>query len=296
MLAVGETKPYKSFKEQLDILHDRGLCIDNENDALNTLKHINYYRFSAYTLTLKNSYDKFYDGVSFDNVCELYNFDDELRGLVLKYTAPIEIAFRTCIAHYHSEKYGPQGYLYGNNFSEIVRHAKFLSKLDYELIHSNEKFVQHHKEDLGEIYPLWVAVEVLSFGEISKLFKNMLHEDRIAISKEYCNYANSYVENWLQCCVYARNIAAHRGRFYNRHHKANKVKLPTKLTVLFDSDTTFALIFAIHNLLPTKDLQDSFRSELLQLFDNHRFAEMRYLGFPSMWPLILQNNTRIQKD
>lgn len=45
-------KPAKTFDEQLDILISRNLIVDNRTRAINILKQVNYYRFSAYSLTL----------------------------------------------------------------------------------------------------------------------------------------------------------------------------------------------------------------------------------------------------
>lgn len=57
-----EIKPFKTIEEQISILKDRGLIIENEEYAKKSLANLNYYRLSAYTLTLRKD-DKFYDNV-----------------------------------------------------------------------------------------------------------------------------------------------------------------------------------------------------------------------------------------
>lgn len=47
----GDTKPFKTIDEQLDLLIDRGLIVTDRDKALNVLSRINYYRLSAYSLT-----------------------------------------------------------------------------------------------------------------------------------------------------------------------------------------------------------------------------------------------------
>ncbi len=67
-----------TFKEQVNILRNRNLVIDNEEQAVEILSRINYYRLSAYMLSFKTS-DRFYGGVSFSDVHDLYQFDKNLQ-------------------------------------------------------------------------------------------------------------------------------------------------------------------------------------------------------------------------
>ena len=62
-----EIKPFKTIEEQISILKDRGLIIENEEYAKKSLANLNYYRLSAYTLTLRKD-DKFYDNVLWYNI------------------------------------------------------------------------------------------------------------------------------------------------------------------------------------------------------------------------------------
>ena len=104
----------------------------------------------------------------------------------------------------------------GCNFNDVEYHAKFIQDLKNELAVSDDVFVNHYKKTYSHIYPFWVIIEITTFGVLSKLFKNLLPDDRTHISKHYYGVHREYVENWLQCSVLARNIAAHGGRFYNR--------------------------------------------------------------------------------
>lgn len=77
-------KPFKSLEEQVEILKSRGLIIEDTQFAISTLKYINYYRLSAYSLTLRSN-DKFTECATFENVMQLYNFDGDLRNCLMKY-------------------------------------------------------------------------------------------------------------------------------------------------------------------------------------------------------------------
>lgn len=280
--SIEGVKPFKTYAEQLQILKDRHLIIPDENKALEQLRELNYYRFSAYSLTLSEN-DEFYPNVTFDDILELYEFDCDLRELIMKYTSSVEVSLRAYIAYYHAKVYGPLGYLNSMNFESEWSHADFLAHLSKLIYKSKDVFIQHHRQDKGGIYPLWVAIEELTFGSLSLLYKNLKKTDRRKIAQDYYGMRNEkYIENWMQCAVVARNIAAHSGRFYNRINLRPAVLLGNKTSKNICNNKPFAYLYAISKLLP-KDKNYGFTKDLKRLFKKHPFAEPRYLGFPNAW-------------
>ncbi|MGL5149538.1 MAG: Abi family protein [Clostridium sp.] len=91
------------------------MVINDYKYASKVLSHINYYRLSGYTLTLRKN-NIFYNNVKLEQVMEIYNFDDELRVLLLYILEYIEVEFRTHFGYYHSKEYGPLGYLDRESF------------------------------------------------------------------------------------------------------------------------------------------------------------------------------------
>ena len=105
LLFVGETmadslqvKPPTTYAEQVEILRGRGLIIPDTDEAVKILKQVNYYRLSAYMLSLKKK-DRFIAGATIGNVYNLYEFDRKLRNLLMSALETIEIAFRTHISY-----------------------------------------------------------------------------------------------------------------------------------------------------------------------------------------------------
>lgn len=288
-LNTGETKPFLSINEQLDLLVKRGLIVENRDNALNILNRTNYYRFSAYSLTLRKD-NVFYPNVTFDNIYELYRFDDALRKIIFQYTQYTEIALRSYIAYEHAKKYGPQGYMDSRNFLNPIYHLDFISKLSDEIEKSDDVFVNHYKRDFDSRFPIWVAIECSTFGNLSKLFKNMRTEDKTLISKTYFGVSREYIENWLQAAVFARNVAAHGGRFYNRQLRTVPLKIASKYEKDIDRYSAFAYTYAIYKMQPTKALSQSIRAELTSLFESHPFALKKHLGFPENWLDILNES------
>ena len=209
-------KPAKTYKEQLDILRGRGLVVSDEDSAIEFLKSVNYYRFSGYRLTFRvGTPERFQSGVTFDQIRGLYEFDQRLRQILMYVLESIEISVRTRIAYELGDKYGPLGYTRSRNFADASFHAQFMRELRKAIRRRDEVFVKHHELRYSGRYPIWVAVELLSFGSVSKLFQNMTPSDQKLVAKYY-GVPPEYLRTWIHTAVYLRNVCAHYGRLYNK--------------------------------------------------------------------------------
>ena len=91
------TKPAKSFVEQVQLLQSRGMIVDDVQESIFYLQHLNYYRLSAYWLPfeLDHKTHQFKPDTKFEDVLRLYIFDRELRLLVLDGIERIEVSVRS---------------------------------------------------------------------------------------------------------------------------------------------------------------------------------------------------------
>lgn len=189
----GIKKP-TTFQEQVDMLKDRNLQIEDEQQAKEILGRINYYRLSAYMLTYKVD-NKFQEGVSFRDIYDLYEFDKKLRNMIMGLLETIEVTFRTHIAYLIAHKYGATGYMNSENFITEKIHAEMMAKLNLEIDRSNELFIKHHKSKYKGVFPVWVAIEVVSFGLLSKMYSNLKNEDKLEIASTYYNISHKYIKS-----------------------------------------------------------------------------------------------------
>lgn len=286
MPTASGTKDFKSYDEQIELLRSRGLIINSEESAKAILQRMNYYRLSAYSLSLRKD-DVFYPEVTIEDIVALYDFDSDLRNILFEYSSIVEVSARAYISYYHAREYGPLGYLNNQYFENEWSHAQFLKDLFAAIDRSSDVFVIHHKEQRAGIYPVWVAVEETTFGMLSKFYKNMLVGDRTAVAKEFYGIPREYIENFMQCACVARNIAAHGGRFYNRIHLRPAVKLPSKLKLL-ERDRPAAYIYAVYALLPD-DSKYCMLQDLSRAFQKHPFANVKYLGLPHDWKALFES-------
>lgn len=210
-----------TLDEQIELLKSRGLIINHESSAKQILLNENYYRFiNAYSLGLYASTSgteiKYKNGVTFEQLHDLYQFDSRLRQIVSELLERFEIQFRSRMCYYLVNKYCATCYMRPELFDNQQYHEELLRSVEREKTQqSNSLIIQHHNESYNGILPLWALIEVLSFGSISKFYCNLNKEDQNAIASYY--HTNSYyLKSWLRSFVEVRNICAHYGRLYNR--------------------------------------------------------------------------------
>lgn len=104
-----QIKEHSSYTEQITKLRSRGCIITDDAACEQILKHIGYYRLSAYLLPFKNEDGTYGKNLSFERVYHIYEFDRKLRNLLFSAIEVIEISLRARLAYFHSEKYGPLG-------------------------------------------------------------------------------------------------------------------------------------------------------------------------------------------
>lgn len=284
---VGLKDP-KSFDEQIEILKARGLIIDNIDGAKFILSNINYYRFTAYLLPFKTNDDKYNIGTSFKKIYEIYMFDKELRILLMNILGTIEISFRTYIAYALAIAYGTYGYTQSKNFINKGYHIDFLLRLEKEKSNNaNKLFIKHHNDKYDGKLPIWVATEIMPFGMLSKLYSNLIPDEKSFIKKNLCKENPDLVDSWLQSLTHLRNQCAHYGRIYNELFPIVKVKNKDKKYEL-DTRRIFIHILVMKYLIADEKIWTKFFICLQQLINEYKeYIDLKLMGFPENWIEIL---------
>ncbi len=278
-----KNKEFLSIDQQIDLLQSRGLLIADREAAQQALESINYYRLSGYTLTLRKN-DTFYSGITFENVLDIYNFDSCLRRLILDFSETIEVSMRTHIAYHHAEAHGKLGYLLPEYYSNPKFAEGFLKDLYTEIERSKEVFVKHYRDNYDCVFPIWVVIELIGFGDLSRLYANLLPDEKSLIANKYYGVHEAYLENWVRCTSELRNICAHRGRIFNR-------PLPSGVNLFseysgIDKKRFFSHFIAILKLLNTEKRQNCIQAfKTIKL--KYPYPLMKHLGAPENWEEIL---------
>lgn len=288
---ASKIKPPTTFKEQVELFKSRNLYVENSEYAEKILQRVNYYRLSAYGLTLKDlsRKDEYVDGASFNKMLSLYEFDRRLRLLLLGALETIEIAFRTHISYEIAHKLGATEYRNKENFLNEEYHQESLKELEVLIDKSRkgELFVEHHFRKYDGVFPIWAVIEVTSFGFLSKFYRNLNEDLKRHIAKTYFNVPYLYIESWLQTLSNVRNVCAHYGRLYDKH-LTFKPKLFRNESEQFSNKYIYAAIYITLRLL-TKTEGSRFIADLDALTQEYEeFINFDYIGFPSNWKELLE--------
>ena len=232
---------FKNYDEQIEILKQRGLTIANEDKAKNILKVNNYYNVvNAYKdIFIQKGFtpEKFIEGVTFEELCALHKFDKDLRLILSNVLIVIERTFKSIIAYEFSKNCPNHNFDYLNiakyNTIKVARiqdeesepvllAAQLIRELNKELNNSidyNDEMICHYKAKYNQV-PLWVFVNKLSFGTMSKMYSALQAQDQANIAKSIKDiigrnvYANE-IKNAIKVLVILRNRAAHDQRIYD---------------------------------------------------------------------------------
>lgn len=289
-------KPPLKYEEQLEKLKKRGCIINDDKKCISILESVNYYRLSAYFLPFKLDNGNYEEGLSFERVFSIYEFDRKLHGILFNALEETEIFLRSKIAYFHAHKYGALGYMDKANFSvKAELHENFIENFKREIDkNKNILFVKHHIYKYGGEFPIWAASEMFTFGMLSKFFANMTWQDRENLSSDIYKTNPKFVGSWLRCCTDLRNICAHYGRLYFRTFSA----APSGIDNLEDKSKRklFGAILSLKKLYPFKDKWDNGTlKKLMSLVDEHKSdIDLEHIGFSYNWIEELKNcNSKI---
>jgi abortive infection bacteriophage resistance protein len=251
------SKPHLPVDDQLALLKQRGLTILDEPGAAAWLHRLGYYRLSAYWYPFRqrklvqvapNSIssqvlDDFKLGATFEDALALYEFDKQVRLLIIEAVEQVEVAARVDIAHSLGQQdafaqNNPQ-LLDGNFVAQrpdgSSKHSDWLAKLDQCTDRSKEEFVAHYKTRYGTPLPIWVSIEVWDFGLVSFFASGMKPVDRMGMASRFGVPRAVVFVSWLRSLNYLRNLAAHHSRAWNRNI-IDQPKLPSAGEVpMFDT-------------------------------------------------------------
>ena len=93
---------------QLAMLKQRGLIVNDDDNALKQLASISYFRLASYWKIFETdeTTHQFASGTRLEDVISLYNFDKELRSIIFTAIQDIEVALRTRIIYFFSMAHG----------------------------------------------------------------------------------------------------------------------------------------------------------------------------------------------
>lgn len=286
-----------TIAQQMGYLAAQGMAIPDAAAAEYWLRHVSYYRLSAYWLPFEKPKGQpgpgFVNGTSFDAVIALYEFDRRLRLLLMSAIERIEVAVRGSWAYTLAHQGGPHSYLDASLYNERRQFHDNFSRLAREVGTSPETYIDHYRRTYDDpaMPPVWMVAEMMSFGQLSRWYSSL--DDRAlrnAIAKPL-GLPEVVLVPLLKHLSTVRNSCAHHARLWNRGFLI-RMKLPQKpatLAATLDSNLgagparLYNSLVLSGYLLQQIDVSNNWVSDIVGLLATHPTGDLSAIGFPTDW-------------
>ena len=222
-------KPYLSVSQLIQKLSMQGMSIPSQLEAEEVFNTIGYYRLRGYCYDqFDQATNQYAPGTSLSDVLKLYRFDIELSHLIFEYISQIEVALRVRFVNAAQPLQDVLALNDPSIFKDKKKYWQNQGVIAAEVARSSDVFIAHNFDHHDGAIPLWASVEIMSFGTLSKLIKNLKTGansvfSRIVQNYKYKNVNGNFVNpsqdmftSWIQAVSVMRNICAHNSRIYNR--------------------------------------------------------------------------------
>lgn len=299
-MAIPYNKPSLSIPEQIALLEQRGLKIEDPAETAHFLENVGYYRLAGYWQIFQSdpTTHTFNHGATFKQIIELYNFDRELRLLILDAIERIEVSFRSRMINEMCKHHDPLWFTRYNLFFNHDTLDGIMDIVDKELARADEDFLTHHRRTYNneEYPPCWKTLQVLSFGTLSQLFGNIKNETvgKKEIALSYGLASPDFLHSWMQSISVLRNLCAHHSRVCYRVFSyppklLHRPRLAWVSRHLMPSSTgpliqmLFLQLCSVKYLLHTVSPGNNFSTRLMELMIKYPSIEPNRMGFPPGW-------------
>lgn len=291
------SKPALTCAEQIAHLRANGMQVDDEQKATYWLRHVSYYRLSAYWLYFEHPKGqpgpRFRPGTTFERVTALYDFDRALRRLIMRGTEHVEVALRGSWAYELGQMGDGHSYLDAGLYADRREFHGNLSKLASEVGWSRETYIKHYREtyDVPAMPPVWMVAEMMSFGQLSRWYSNLgdrALRNRIA---RMLGLPETVLVPLVRHVTDIRNICAHHGRLWNRRFliPPRLAQKPGRLRDTLDQAATQAPaklyngVCLIAHVVGTVAPNSTWRIDFAAHIDTHPEGDLAAMGFPNDW-------------
>ena len=291
-------KQILTIAQQVQSYIDAGMVITSRADVERTLKSVGYYRLRGYSFQLyDNSTKQYVPGTKFEDIFELYLFDQELSALIFAMISKIEVALRVRLAEAlltHGDALILQD---SSIFKEKKLYWQNMSTVASEIARSNDVFIKHNFDNHDGEVPVWAAVEVLSFGTLSKIIKNLKTGTGSSYSILAANYqyklkkgnlvnpSQKMLASWIQGVSVLRNICAHNSRIYNRTiHTTPEILDADKVMPLPVHNGLYQILLAMKYLRSSDEEWTVFVDDFDKLIQNNiGVVGLTAMNLPADW-------------
>ncbi len=302
------SQAFFTYEQQLDkLMTEKRLSIPDIESAKEALEQLSYYSLiGGYKEPFKHPASGYYKyGVTFKEIVAFYYFDEELRTLFLKYLLHIERHMKSLISYHFCEKHGEQQqeYLNPNNYILTKKNIREVHKLVHSLqkaisLPSRYTYITHHANKYGNV-PLWVTMNALTFGQVSKLYQYVPNDIQCKVSQKFPHVTERELHQFISVIARCRNTCAHGERLFSFHiretipntvlHKKLGIRQRNGQYVAGKQDL-FSVVISLRYLIGNREFRQ-FKAKLSSLIKQvlkscpHISKDQLYgeMGFPENW-------------
>ena len=182
-------------------------------------------------------------------------------------------------------------------FKEKKMYWQNMSTIASEIARSNDVFIKHNFDNHEGKVPVWAVTEVLSFGTLSKIIKNL----KTGAGSAYTTLANNYkytsqkgnsvnpsqkmFTSWVQSVAVLRNMCAHNSRIYNRTiHTTPEILDVDRITPPPAHNGLYQILLAMKYLRSSDEEWTFFVDKLDKLLQNNiDVISLTAMNLPTDW-------------
>lgn len=204
-------------------------------------------------------------------------FYRKLQAFLMEYIGLFELQFRAQYSYYMSNERGAFAHRNPKNFKNEKYFKGFLRNYGSEFnrqLKSQNGDVMSAYETYGDA-PIWLAVEIMSFGTLSKLFNNTRSKAvRKGVSSTFSAMPEE-LDSWMRAISSVRNTCAHFGKICGKKLITRPKRIPGNAG---DNGNSFYIVLLLLYLLKEVKVFDddpslsyglSMLRDAIQLFTDH---------------------------
>ena len=309
-------KRFLTYDEQIDFLKaKKNLEIKDETYAKKILFQTGYFPLiNGYKEAYKDpATNQFQKGVTFEDIYELYQFDNDLRNIFIKYILMVERNVKSSLSYHFCLVYGDEqddyldvsNYDYTGKKKTVIQNMLKIMKgqIRYD---SDYAYIRHYVAKYNYV-PLWVLLNVLTLGQLSKIYSCQKGRIQIKICQDFGPLKVNEMGKILAVMTKFRNVCAHNDRLFDFHTKDAlfDMKIHERLSVpkehgryIYGKNDLFAQLIILKLLLPEMQFKALFH-DLKVCFQKHPVHKniLEKMGFPERWEKIgrIKKYTKVEK-
>lgn len=245
-------KKATTVEKQIALLRERGVTVSDEEKAKEILLDIGYYRLGFYLFPFEKTYPNLghqrshevCKGTKIEDAVALYYFDFNLRNILYKYLARIEVGMRTTMIYNLSNNHKDNPYWFVDKNVVTDYFADNFETSVYKNIIEKTPIERHRQKYRADKFaPAWKTMEFMMFGNLTTLYDNLrIIDDKLSISKRFGIKKTEVFSNYIEVIRLVRNACAHGNVLYDFNSHCGVKKGPAGT---FDGNNSHTLKAAI---------------------------------------------------